>query len=205
MNTISPLAVQGQGNDSVVTRWLYKIAASGGTWSGVATTILNMSGYDIKNVGNLSYNTGANIISYTPGGFSNAFLDINGTGGDSNVRLINGSGYITVRANGDLDISASTGSNIHMVSGVTRNLGSTPVSQPVVQYGTATGTGVSGTVAVTIPVAYTSSSSYVVQVTMRDSPTAQLYATPTAANAFTIGWSSAGSGTQHIMWTSFGL
>ena len=78
------------------------------------------------------------------------------------------------------------------------------VVQPFVQYGTATGSGGTGTVAVTIPAAYTTSNSYVVQVTMRDAPTAQLYATPTASNAFTIGWSSAGSGTQTIMWTSFG-
>lgn len=78
------------------------------------------------------------------------------------------------------------------------------VRQPFVQWGTATGSGVSGTVVVTIPQAYTTSSSYVVQVTMRDAPTAQLYATPTATNSFTIGWTSAGSGTQTIMWTSFG-
>ena len=78
------------------------------------------------------------------------------------------------------------------------------VQQPFVQWGTATGSGVSGTVVVTTPQAYTTSSSYVAQVTMRDAPTAQLYATPTASNSFTIGWTSAGSGTQTIMWTTFG-
>ena len=81
----------------------------------------------------------------------------------------------------------------------------TDVRQPFIQYGTASGSGGSGTVAVTIPQGYTTLSSYVVQVTMRDSPTAELYATPTATNSFTIGWSSGGSGTQNIMWTTFGI
>jgi len=85
-----------------------------------------------------------------------------------------------------------------------RLLSSSNVAQPVIQYGTATGSGSSGTVVVTIPAAYTGSGTYVVQVTMRDAPTAQLYATPTSGSSFTIGWSSAGGGTQNIMWTTFG-
>jgi len=85
-----------------------------------------------------------------------------------------------------------------------RLLSSSNVAQPVIQYGTATGSGSSGTVVVTIPAAYTGSGTYVVQVTMRDGPTAQLYATPTSGSSFTIGWSSAGTGTQNIMWTTFG-
>jgi hypothetical protein len=88
--------------------------------------------------------------------------------------------------------------------GLYQTLGATTVKQPVIQYGTATGSGASGTVVVTIPTAYTNATSYVVQVTMQDSPTAQLYATPTAANKFDIGWTSAGVGTQNIMWTTFG-
>lgn len=79
----------------------------------------------------------------------------------------------------------------------------TDVRQPFIQYGIATGSGGSGTVVVTIPQAY-SNTTYVVQVTMRDAPSAELYATPTATNSFTIGWTSAGTGTQNIMWTSFG-
>ena len=81
----------------------------------------------------------------------------------------------------------------------------TDVRQPFIQYGTASGSGGSGTVAVTIPQGYTTLSSYVVQVTMRDSPTAELYATPTATTSFTIGWASGGSGAQTIMWTTFGI
>jgi hypothetical protein len=99
-----------------------------------------------------------------------------------------------------------TGSNVYLpkTTHMAAPLVNSNVVQPLIQYGTATGSGGTGTVAVTIPAAYTTSNSYVVQVTMRDAPTAQLYATPTASNAFTIGWSSAGSGTHTIMWTSFG-
>jgi hypothetical protein len=96
------------------------------------------------------------------------------------------------------------GNNIRNVGDLTRNLGSAVVSQPVIQYGTASGSGVSGTVTVTIPNTYTSRATYVVQVTMKDAPTAQLYATPITGNTFTIGWTSAGTGTQNIMWVTFG-
>jgi len=85
-----------------------------------------------------------------------------------------------------------------------RQLSASNVAQPIIQYGTATGSGTSGTIAVTIPAAYTGSGTYVIQVTMRDAPAAQMYATPTTGNTFTIGWSSAGGGTQNIMWTTFG-
>ena len=99
-----------------------------------------------------------------------------------------------------------TGSNVYLpkTTHMAAPLVNSNVVQPLIQYGTATGSGGTGTVAVTIPAAYTTSNSYVVQVTMRDAPPAQLYATPTASNAFTIGWSSAGTGTQTIMWTTFG-
>jgi len=301
----------------------------------VAGVDLNMSNHNVSNIGTyLRFNTGAYLDSYTPGGFTNAFLEINGTGGDSQLRINNGSANINLIANGDSYIIPATGHNIILngpitansnlnmtgaticnvgnilgsnltvstggnltltsstgglittsntlqvtsnpilvrdtfagivwgynapynvgidgpyvfgysagalgttgvsgtlvpdislqwdrsninaqknlimnghdisnVGGFTRTLSATAIAQPVIQYGTATGSGSNGSVSVTIPTAYTSSSSYVVQVTMRDSPTAQLYATPTASNTFTIGWSSAGAGTQNIMWTTFG-
>jgi hypothetical protein len=135
---------------------------------------------------------------------NNLYFNGNGNGGidkyanfqETNVAFNTGTA-------GSLSIYMNSNA-IRNVGTFTRNLGSSVIAQPVIQYGTATGSGSSGTVSVTIPTAYTSSSSYVVQVTMRDSPTAQLYATPTASNTFTIGWSSAGGGTQNIMWTTFG-
>jgi hypothetical protein len=89
-------------------------------------------------------------------------------------------------------------------AGFKQTLGLVPVLQPVIQYGrNGAGSGVSGTVTQTLPTAY-SDSTYVIQVTMRDAPAAQLYATPLTSSTFTIGWTSAGTGTQTIMWTTFG-
>jgi len=77
-------------------------------------------------------------------------------------------------------------------------------SAPFIQYGTATGTGGTGTVTVTIPISYATISSYVVTVTMNDSPASQVYATQTSPNTFTLGWQSAGAGTHKLMWISVG-
>ena len=140
---------------------------------------INMVGGSILNVGNM---TGSNLTISTGGN-----LTLTPTG--------------TTNFSTDINLSQHIISN---VGGLTRTLNSTPIAQPVIQYGTATGSGTSGSNVVTLSTAYASSNSYVVQVTMRDAPTAQLYATPTASNSFTIGWSSAGTGAQNIMWTTFG-
>jgi len=82
-----------------------------------------------------------------------------------------------------------------------------PIRQPVIQYGSASGlNGASGTTSVTLPKAYSNVASYVIQVTMQDAPAAQLYATPSSGvpDVFTIGWQSAGAGPHTIMWTTFG-
>ena len=80
----------------------------------------------------------------------------------------------------------------------------TDTRQPFIQTGTGTGSGASGTITITLPQAYTDVTTYTVQVTMRDTPPAQLRATPTTTNTFVIGWTSAGAGTQNIMWATFG-
>jgi hypothetical protein len=85
-----------------------------------------------------------------------------------------------------------------------RQLSSSNVAQPIIQYGTATGSNNNGSTTVTIPTAYTGSGTYVVQVTMRDSPAAEMYATPLTGSTFTIGWANAGGGTHSTMWTTFG-
>jgi hypothetical protein len=193
--------------------------------SGLAMTgNINMTGGTISNVGAVNMSNGSIV-----GGGN---LPISATG-DIRINadyqnLVPGSGlYLKVGAPGlpYHQISAQQGqgmflgsSNFISVGGTTtylpspvvsqntfsRLLSSSNVAQPVIQYGTATGSGTSGTIAVTIPTSYTGSGTYVIQVTMRDAPAAQMYATPTTGNTFTIGWSSAGGGTQNIMWTTFG-
>ena len=84
-----------------------------------------------------------------------------------------------------------------------RQMSSSNVAQPIIQFDTGTFIGTSGTLDITIPTSYTGSGTYVVQLTMRDSP-ATVYALPTTGNTFTITWSGGTSGTQHVMWTTFG-
>jgi hypothetical protein len=73
--------------------------------------------------------------------------------------------------------------------------------QPRIQYGSVYG-GTGGSV--TTPLPYSSSSSFVVHVTMKDAPASQLYATPLTATSFSFGFSNAGGGAQYIMWTTIG-
>jgi hypothetical protein len=84
-----------------------------------------------------------------------------------------------------------------------RYLSASNVAQPIIQYGTGVFTGVSGTLVITIPAAYTGSGTYVVQLTMRDSA-AIVYALPNTGSTFTITWTGGGVGTQNVMWTTFG-
>ena len=154
----------------------------------------------LNNVGGIAMTSGSNINMV--GG---SILNVGNMTG-SNLTISTG-GNLTLTPTGTTNFSTDINLSQHIISnvgGLTRTLNSTPVAQPVIQYGTATGSGTSGTAVVTLSPAYASSNSYVVQVTMRDAPTAQLYATPTASNSFTIGWSSAGTGAQNIMWTTFG-
>jgi hypothetical protein len=85
-----------------------------------------------------------------------------------------------------------------------RQMSSSNVAQPIIQYGTHTTSGASGTDVITIPTAYAGSGTYVVQVTMLDPPTAELYATPQTGSTFNVGWSSASGSVKRIMWTTFG-
>ena len=153
---------------------------------------------------------GSNYLYFQNGGASisiasdqNIYLTGNGLSGtaryvnfqETNIAMNGPVGNATIFMNGN---------SIRNVGDFTRNLSSSAISQPVIQYGTdGTGSGVSGAVTVTLPTAY-SNTNYVVQVTMKDPPTAQLYATPITTTTFKIGWTSAGTGTQNIMWTTFG-
>ena len=73
---------------------------------------LNMLNHDINGIAVQRFNAGAYLQSYVPGGFSNAFLDINGTGGDSALRIINGSANMLLRGNGDAEITPASGHNV---------------------------------------------------------------------------------------------
>lgn len=74
------------------------------------------------------------------------------------------------------------------------------------QYGTVTGSlGASGNVVVTLPVAYTSSTSYNIQVTHNDSTAGlRISVVRTSASSFTIYWVSGGATTQPFLWFTIG-
>jgi hypothetical protein len=75
---------------------------------------------------------------------------------------------------------------------------------PVVQYGTTTGSSAGGNVTVTLPTAYTSSTSYVAFAVMQDSIEAKIAVNRNSASSITIYWSQGGSGTHTIAWHTMG-
>jgi hypothetical protein len=158
-------------------------------------------------------------------GSGGAFVALNGSSVTLNGEDISQTGSVTIgNANaGEVLVTSPTlnintvGSgtttigNLYGATGVVVNgplnrvLGFTNVQQPIIQYGRATGLiGASGSATGDILITYTDQTTYVVHVTMMDSPAAQLYATPVSGNSFTIGWQSAGGGPHTIMWTTFG-
>jgi len=90
------------------------------------------------------------------------------------------------------------------VASLTQTLAATPILQPVIQWGTATGSGATGTVTVTLPTRYTSQASYLPFANMIDAPAAQIFVSSISRGSFIIGWTSAGTGTQHLAWNTMG-
>jgi hypothetical protein len=145
-----------------------------------------------------------NLTTFNAG--STNYCDINaGSGATPSVlRIVGQAGSQIFLQPLNIGITVPASGVIYTSTSPTYQFNGADLKQPVIQYGTATGSGATGSITVTIPTTYTSTASYVVQVTMQDAPPAQLNATPFAANQFQIGWTSAGTGTQKIMWTTFG-
>jgi hypothetical protein len=87
---------------------------------------------------------------------------------------------------------------------VSRVLSATTVSQPVLQYGTTSSSGNNGSVIVTLPVAYTSGTSYVAFVTMEDANPAEMSCVRNSASEIEIFWAQAGSGSHTVAWNTMG-
>jgi hypothetical protein len=139
--------------------------------------------------------------------------------------------YMTLQASSNIDIRANyttlTGSNnfnilasnagilasntlgvttgtLYLDGAFSRKLNGTQVVQPYVQYGTATGSGASGSVTVTLPVAYTSGTSYIATASMMDVNAARMSVNRDSSSQITIYWFQAGSGTQTLGWNTMG-
>jgi hypothetical protein len=93
---------------------------------------------------------------------------------------------------------------LYSISDFNRRLSGTDIVQPIIQYGTTTGTGASGSVTVTLPVAYTSGTSYVATASMMDVDPARMSVNRDSASQITIYWFQAGSGAQTLGWNTMG-
>jgi len=98
----------------------------------------------------------------------------------------------------------ATGSGLQLNGDFKRQLSTVAITQPIIQYGTASGSGASGSVVVTLPTAYASSNSYVAFASMMDVDPARMSVNRDSASQITIYWFQAGSGTQTLGWQTLG-
>jgi hypothetical protein len=170
------------------------------------TTILNVNSitgtasntFDLSNVRNLIGTTPGGMGLYNMKEIGSYQLLINDTSG---IRMNPDVGINKyAEAAYQLDVSSVA----HLPT-VYSDISGTPVLQPKIQYGKATGsTSGSGNVAVTLPQSY-ADTTYVVQVTMQDSIAAEMSANITGVNTFTIYYQSAGTAPHTLAWTTFGV
>jgi hypothetical protein len=143
-------------------------------------------------------------------------IDMNGSGiGDGGGFLTISSATVAVAATDSIALVAGnntessllsiTSTNIDLVaSTVTRSLAGVYIPQPVIQYGTDTVSGASGSVAVTLGTPYASVSSYVAFISMLDSTPAETSVSRDTDSQITLSWNSGGGGTHTLAWQTLG-
>jgi hypothetical protein len=177
------------------------------------TTISSAFSNDIilNSDGNLTIQaarTGCNISLYSPDvlitGTSNVIITTSySTWTGSNNFNILGSN-IGITSSNAFDIVAS-GSGLILDGEFKRKLSGTNISQPIIQYGEDnTGSGNTGSVVITLPVAYPLASSYVAFATMEDSSPSEISVVRNTASEIEIFWAKAGSGSHVIVWQTIG-
>lgn len=145
----------------------------------------------------------------TPMDTTNGKFDVSGNVNIDGQVGINKIPVRTLDLNGDFRAVDATGTldfhsgSFTVTAAFKQTLSSTAITQPIIQYGKASGSGGSGNTSVTLPTAY-SDATYVVQVSMGDTDPAEMSVNVTASNAFTIYWQNAGAGTHSLNWTTFG-
>jgi hypothetical protein len=184
-------------------------------WSQTEVNIykpLDMNGNNISSDSNTVFSIGTNISTNNNITFSNyagALGDIKlksynieiGDNQNGTVSIASGGGgYITTVAQSTINTVAET----YFTGGITRFLISTPIPQPILQYGQVSSTGSSGSVVVTIPQRYTSVSSYLPFAVMADYPASEIYVSTLTRATFEIGWQNGGGGNQLFNWHTMG-
>jgi hypothetical protein len=190
----------------------------GGTTLGLyATTIgvngtVDMGGNSINNAYGINSTSGLYLF-----GSNTASLSARSSATSGQVIINAGSNYhlITMSAGFGMSIVSSNSllisSTSNTISGATtisntlnRVLGSTAIAQPITQYGNGSGTGNAGNITITIPTAYSSSTSYNVFITHTNGTPPNLSVVKNTSSQFTIYWTSAGAGTQPFDWMTIG-
>ena len=214
-----PLSIYSASNDVVVGTGLTNIALNSGS-----NIYLNSAGSNgVCSIYTSTLNT-TSLLDTNIGCQRN--LNINGTAGKyttinhgSNYFQFNDTGNTTINSVGDFTINSSnftlnaSGVNKKIIINTpstilggdfSRKLFGNVIQQPVIQYGTTTATGASGSVVVYLTVGYTSATSYVVTASMMDVTPASISVNRDSSTQFTIYWDLAGSGTQTLGWTTMG-
>jgi hypothetical protein len=104
---------------------------------------------------------------------------------------------------GNLDLDSYNIKNVGLFG---RVLSSTPVDQPILQYGEdSSGSGNSGSIVVNLPVSYTSATSYVAFASMEDANPAEISVVRISATSIEIYWNKGGGGGSHVIaWQTMG-
>lgn len=165
----------------------------------------------INSDGNLTLQAaraGCNVSIYSPDvfitGTSNVIITAQySTWTGSNNFNILGSN-IGITSSNAFDIVA-TGSGLILDGEFKRKLSGTNIPQPIIQYGEDnTGSGTSGSIIVTLPVAYGATSAYVAFATMEDADPAEMSVVRNTASEIEIFWAQGGGGSHTIVWQTIG-
>ena len=128
--------------------------------------------------------------------------------------LYQGASFIQIEPSDNINVNAPvlnlTGNldmcnnNIKNVGTFSRMLSSTAVDQPIIQYGTASSSGNSGSVVVNLTTSYTSATSYVAFACMEDADPAEISVVRVSATSIEIYWQQAGGGSHTVGWQTVG-
>jgi len=155
----------------------------------------------------LSLFSGNNSGAYTSQTFTSTSIDFLQTGGSGYIRR-NASGNIIDTAVGNIQTQAT--STINTVTstwfsgGITRQLVSANIPQPIIQYGITSTTGSAGTIIQNLPNRYTSQTSYQIFANYIDGPPAPIAVSSISRGAFALSFLGAGGGTQTVSYMTVG-
>lgn len=192
--------------------------ATNPNWSSVpASGNVNLSNYDLSNVGNvrggatlglyatnINVNAGLNMLNNTISNVSNvtgAYINLNGTSVGVNITT---PGVLSLTGSSGIIVSNTTSVNatLYANSILYRDIQGISIAQPITQYGDASGTGNNGSVVVTFPKSYVVIPK--VFVSHQGTTPANTSVVVGSSASFTIYWTNAGGGTQNFSWMSIG-